>query len=346
MKLGAATAALLLTVATACGAPTERSRPQVATAAAAPVVAPSPVPAGAAPASGAPDNALEENVRRAIREASADGWQHKKTVDVPGRSAKVVLYDPLPEKAPATKAMRADAVGITGSPYTVRSGIIDVVEHPRTKSLLWDLTGDGPRFVVLHLIRCEPHCGTASPLVLELSSRDEFRRLPDAPDCPTCIQDADRDGVPEFTFRMLDLTIAPCSRASCGPETALLVQVRGLQAWDGERFSKNLGTFIPLYDSKLRAARADVKRVRRASRKKSVCPLDALRVAAEIFAYGRLTGVSEIEAFKEADKVMGGYSTDPCRSEYDLLARPRTWIELRSELVSEKLPKLDAVRKP
>jgi hypothetical protein len=282
-------------------------------------------------------------LERAIATAKKEGWLPTKTVDVPGRNAAIVLYEPTPETAPAHKSMRADAVGASGAPYSLQSGVIDVVETSE-KSLLWDLTGAGPRFVVLNLTRCEPQCGIPSPVVMELGSDDAFARRRDAPECPTCIQDADRDGIPELLFRMVDLKIAPCSRASCGPETALLVQVRGLESWDGERFARNLNSFVPLYRARLEAARAEVKRVKRATKKK-VCPLSAIRVAAELFVYSRLTGANEIDAFKEADKLMAGYSTDPCRTEYDLLAPPRTWVELRSELVAKKLPVLDAERK-
>lgn len=339
----------LLLLSTACAANRERA-PEVATASAAPppaVVAPPPEPR--APPPPPPPSAarqLNENVRRAIVAAREEGWQHERTVDVPGRAAKIVLYQPTPESAPATKAMRADAVGASGAPYTAFSGIIDVMKTRKEKSVLWDLTGEGPRFVVLHLTRCEPHCGTGQPLVLELDEHEAFRRARKAPECPTCMQDADRDGIPEFTYRMLELRIAPCSRVSCGPETALLVEVRGLESWDGETFARNLTVFRPLYEARSRAAQAEMKRVRRASRKKTVCPLDAIRVAAELFVYGRLTGMSEVEAFKASDRLMAGYSTDPCRTEYDLLATPKTWIELRSELVSAKLPTLDARRTP
>jgi hypothetical protein len=289
-------------------------------------------------------SAIDGNVRRAIQTADGEGWLPKQTVQIPGRGGVIVLYEPKPESAPATKAMRADAVGATGAPYTIQSGIIDVVKSPE-KSVLWNLTGDGPRFVVLNLVRCEPHCGAPAPVVLELSREDAFSRAKSAPECPTCIQDADRDGVPEFTFRMVELEIAPCSRVSCGPEVALRVQVRGFESWDGQRFARNLRAFVPLYATRLTAARAEVKRVRRAAKKKTTCPLDALRVAAELFAYGRLTGVGELQAFKETDAVMAGYSTAPCNKEFDLLAKPRAWVELRSELVSEKLPTLDAERK-
>jgi hypothetical protein len=332
-----------LVAAAACTVKNEPP-PAVATAGVEPVALapPDPAPPPPPPAP-APPSALDQAARRAIEAADRDGWIPKQTVQIQERNAVVVLYEPKPESAPATKAMRADAIGVTGAPYTIQSGIIDVVKSPN-QSVLWNLTGDGPRFVILNLVRCEPHCGAPAPVVLELSPRDEFSRAKSAPQCPTCIQDADRDGVPEFTFRMVELEIAPCSRVSCGPEVALRVQVRGFESWDGARFARNLRSFVPLYDRRLQAARAEVKRVRKASKKKTTCPLDAVRVAAELFAYGRLTGVTELAAFKEADTLMAGYSTAPCSREFDLLARPRSWVELRSELVSEKLPVLDADR--
>jgi hypothetical protein len=328
----------------ACTVTQERS-PSVATATT-PPPPPPPLIEVLAPPPPAPavNGALRDKVASAIARAKREGWIHKQTTEVPGRAAAIALYDPAPDSAPAFKAMRADAIGVSGSPYTLRSGVVDVVKT-RKQSVLWDLTGEGARFVVLHLTRCEPQCGAPEPVVLELDAEDGFSRKREAPQCPTCIDDADRDGVPEFDYRMIDLQIAPCSRASCGPETALLVQVRGVEAWDGERFVTNLRSFVPHYRARLAAARAEVKRVRRAAKKQNTCPLSALRVAAELFVYSRLTGVAEIDAFKESDRLMAGYSTDPCRVEYDLLAPPRSWVELRSELVSEKLPVLDAERK-
>jgi hypothetical protein len=332
----------------ACTVATERP-PQLATAAAPPpppVVGPAPAPPTPAPSPvpAAQNPALRDKLAAAIAHARLEGWVHKRTVEIPGRAAAIALYDPAPESAPAFKSMRADAIGVSGAPYTLRSGVIDVVGNQK-KSVLWDLTGEGPRFIVLHLTRCEPQCGTPEPVVLELAADDGISRKREAPQCPTCIDDADRDGIPEFAFRMVDLEIAPCSRASCGPETALLVQVRGFESWDGERFAPNLKAFVPLYRARLDAARAEVRRVRRAARKQNTCPLSALRVAAELFVYSRLTGATENDAFNQADQLMAGYSTDPCRVEYDLLAPPRSWVELRSELVAEKLPVLDADRK-
>jgi hypothetical protein len=328
----------------ACTVTTQRE-PSVGTASAPPPPPPPPIVAlPPTPQTPPPNAALRDKLASAVSHAAAEGWIHKQTVEVPGRAAAIALFDPSARIAPAFKAMRADAVGVSGAPHTLRSGVIEVVKSAK-QSVLWDLTGEGPRFVVLQLTRCEPQCGAPAPVVLELGADDGFSRKRDVPECPTCIEDADRDGIPEFAYRMVDLTIAPCSRASCGPETALLVQVRGLESWDGERFSRNLSSFVSLYRARLDAARAEVKRVRHATRKRNTCPLSALRVAAELFVYSRLTGASEVDSFKEADRLMAGYSTDPCRVEYDLLAPPRSWIELRSELVSEKLPVLDAERK-
>ena len=67
-------------------------------------------------------------------------------------------------------------------------------------------------------------------------------------------------------------------------------------------------------------------------------------VAGELYAYGRLTGQSAGTALAAADAVMSGYSMKPCTKQHDLLAGPKTWRVLRSELSKTRLPALDAKR--
>lgn len=323
-----------------------------AAAPAPPIVASNgPVPIAAAPRTkprGAPADpakkSFRENLTRANEEADKDGWIPKETVELPGHNAAIVLYDPKPERAPAYKLMRMQAVG-TGAYEVVsaESGIIEVVKTPKG-SLLWDLRGDGSTSVVLHLTPCGPYCGVAKPLVLELGE-DRFKAQPVAPACPTCMKDANGDGIPEFEVRLAELRIAPCSRVSCGPSSALLVEVRGLEVWDGEKYARDLRELQPLYVERLERAKKDAARVRKAGGKSKICPLDPLQVAARLYVFSRLGGESAEDALRRADDVMKGYGFEPCKREFDLLAEPKRWLELRKELEGWTLPKLERDRK-
>lgn len=300
-----------------------------------------PAPTGAAPAQ-PPDPLLvsfRENLEHAKQDAERAGWQVREVVPIPGHHAAVVLYDPSPETAPATRVARVDAVG--AGPYQVvtsESGMVDVVKT-RAGSLLWDLRGNGSAAVVIHLTPCGAHCGVAKPLVVELAGH-AFKAATLSPECPTCLDDRDRDGVPELEFRLATLTVAPCSRASCGPASALLVEVRGLERWDGQRYARDLAVLRPLYAARLRQAESDAESVKKAPAKARTCPLNALGVAARLYVYARLGGESRADALARADRAMSGWDTQPCATEYDLLAPPRRWQALRTELEALPLPTL------
>ena len=143
---------------------------------------------------------FRENLARAQSEAESAGWVVQEVIEIPKRHAALVLYQPKPERAPATKLTRVDAVGAGGfRVMSAESGLIDVMKAPGG-DLLWNLRGDGSNDVVLHLTPCGANCGVAKPLVLELTEQG-FRAPPAAPECPTCKRDENRDGVPEFELR-------------------------------------------------------------------------------------------------------------------------------------------------
>lgn len=311
-----------------------------------------PVPIAAPPAAGKPRGApadpakrsFRENLARANDEADKNGWVPKETIELAGHNAAIVLYDPKPERAPAFKLTRVQAVG-TGA-YEVVSAESGIIEAVKTRKgvLLWDLRGDGSTSVVLHLTPCGAYCGVAKPLVLELTE-DRFKAQPIAPACPTCMKDSNADGIPEFEVRLAELRIAPCSRVSCGPSSALLVEVRGLEVWDGEKYARDLRELQPLYAERLELAKKDAARVRKAGGKSKICPLDPLQVAARLYAFSRMGGESAEDALKGASEVMKGYGFEPCKREFDLLAEPKRWPELESELRGWELPRLERDRK-
>ncbi|HMR77913.1 MAG TPA: hypothetical protein PKD61_22540 [Polyangiaceae bacterium] len=299
-------------------------------------------PAGA-PAPQSELQRLRKHLAHAEEKARHAGWLKKEVVEIPDPPAAIVLYEPAPDQAPATLVARFDAVSAAGSQVlTGQSGMVDV-QKTKQGALLWDLRGNGSRSVVLHLTPCGASCGQAQPRVLDLTAAG-FADATAAPECPTCATDLDRDRIPEFAYRMVNLKVAACARVSCGPSYALEVQVRGLESWEAGAFQRDLRDFIPLYFDRLRDAKRDAKRARRAKNKSEVCPLNALRVASELYVYGQLIGEKEADALKSADAVMAGYSMGPCEQEYDLLGPPRTWGELREELTKVKLQKLERWR--
>jgi hypothetical protein len=288
------------------------------------------------------DRAFRAHLQDVQREANRKGWLVSEVVTIPERRAAIVLYDPSERIAKATKTARYEAVSEHGPVLSGESGMIDVVKTKRD-ALLWDLTGRGSDSVVLHLTPCGPHCGQAKASVLSLRN-GRFEVPAHTPECPTCIQDQDRDGTPEFTYRMFALKIAPCARASCGPASALEVEVRGIESYHDGKYARDLRDFVPMYFDRLKEARTVARRVRRATGKSKTCPLNALRTAAEIYVYGRLIGENEPAALKDADSIMRGYDFRPCSKEYDLLDSPKDWEALRGELTAQTLPELQVRR--
>ena len=276
-----------------------------------------------------------QNLERAQDDAGRAGWLLQDVIEIPGHNAALVRY----RSANARRASRIDAVG-AGAYHVLsnQSGMIDVMRAPGG-ALTWDLRGDGSTSVVIDLTPCGASCGVAKPLVLELR-QDQFVVPASAPECPTCLHDADHDGVPEFEHSLVKLVVAPCSRVSCGPSAELRVEVRGLESWDGAKYAQDLASFQPLYFELLKQTRSEEEGVRRAGGKAKICPLGALEVAAELVVYSRLIGESRRDALAQADEVMRGYDTGPCAKEYDLLAPPKAWGELRQELEAVEVPTL------
>lgn len=340
---GAFAAVAVLGLAAGCGGATRPAKPPVTT-----VGVPAPAPSASTAPAPPQDPALvaklafQQNLQRTLAVARDAGWVENRFVTIPGHDAAIVVYEPTPDKAGATIEQRVDAIGAgAGNVVTRQSGMIDVKRTPAGK-LLWNLRGKGANSVVIELTPCGAHCGTPEPLVLDLV-HDRFVVPASAPACPTCIHDLDSDGVPEFDVPLLQLSIAPCAYVSCGSAYALEVDVDGYESWDGRRFAKNLKLFEPLYDKALDKARQEAKKLAAAS-KSGVCPTDALRVAGELYAYGRLTGQPVGTALAAADGVMSGYSMQPCTKQHTLLAAPRRWSLLRRELSKTQLPTLDAKR--
>lgn len=299
-----------------------------------------PPPVAPPPASTAPpaSGSLAANLARNQQEAEASGWRKREVVEL-GPDAAIAIYKKARQPPRAPRVARADAV--TAGEYAPQSfvnGMIDVVRAPGG-SWFWDLRGDKSTSIVLNLTPCAAHCGVAAPRVVELIA-GRFVVPSTQPECPTCIGDRNHDGVPEFEAALLTLDVAPCSRVSCGPSLFLRAEVRGYEAWDGSRYARELAEFESLYFERLKKTKVDVARAKRSQKKAKICPLSALQTAAELFVYSRYIGESKGDALEQADEVMKGYSLENCRQEYELLAAPKSWSELRSELSQAVLPEL------
>jgi hypothetical protein len=325
---------LVVVFAAGCGATPTESQPG-------PVMLPPPKSTASAAHQADPELAsFRDNLAHAEDDAEKAGWHVTSEVDIPDRHAAIVLYHPDREHAPAYKSARFDAVG--GGPYQVlsqQSGMIDVVRAPGGL-YTWDLRGDRKSSVVIDLTPCGANCGVAKPLVLELDG-DRFVVPSSAPEDPRSLRDDDHNGVPEFERGLVKLVIAPCSRASCGPSAALMVEVRGLETWDGQKYAMDLAELRPLYFERLKHTRREADSVRNEAKKSKICPLGAIQTAAELFVFSRFVGESRGDALRLADHVMHGYDTAPCATEYDLLAPPKSWNALREELSVVELPDLE-----
>ncbi len=308
-----------------------------------------PEPTGAThpeepPKSTAAPGSLQANIEKNQADAEGKEWRKKDVVEVVPDRVAVVLYKKAHRERKAPRVARADLV--TSGDYAPQSfvnGMIDVVRAPGG-SFLWDLRGDKSTSVVLNLTPCSANCGVAKPKVIELVD-GKFTTPAAAPECPTCIGDRDHDGIPEFEVALVRLDVAPCSRISCGPSLALAAEVRGFEMWDGKGYARELPALEPLYFEKLKRTRSDVQRARNASHKSKICPLGVLQTAAELFVYSRFIGESRADALRLADAVMKGYSLSKCTGEYELLAAPKSWPELRAELEVAKLPDLRRVQR-
>jgi hypothetical protein len=305
---------------------------------------PAPPPARPTPpskpvaADPAASGSLGANLARNQEEAEASGWKKKEVVEL-GPDAAVAIYRKARKAAHAPREARADTV--TAGHYAPQSfvnGIVDVARAPGG-SFFWDLRGDKSTSIVLNLTPCSAHCGVPEPKVVELVS-GRFVVPNTQPECPTCIGDRNRNGVPEFEVALLRLDVAPCSRVSCGPSLFLRAEVRGYEAWDGSKYARELSEFEPLCFERLKKTKAEVARAKRSQKKAKICPLSVLQTAAELFVYSRYIGESKGDALEQADDVMKGYSLERCRTEYELLGSPKSWAELRSELSQAALPEL------
>ncbi len=331
-----------------CAGAASGPRPAATPPAAATVSVPAaPSAAATAPADvpASPERVFRDNLARAQAASERAGWVLSRRIDVEGHHAALLVYDPVPERAGAALSQHFDAVGARPGavPVSGDSGMIDV-SRTADGSLLWNLRGDGARFVIVELTPCGANCQIPEPRVLELDAGDGLAAASSAPACPTCISDQDADGIPEFDVALASLEVGGCPRVACGPIYALRIDVEGYESWDGAAFARNLASFKPLYERKLDDARVAAKALATSPNKSAVCPDDALRAAGGLYVYGVLLGERPADAIKHADAAMAGYTTKPCQARFDMFDAPKPWSALRAALLATSLPTLDGQR--
>jgi hypothetical protein len=280
---------------------------------------------------------LELSILGARIAAEAVGWKHEETSRVTGRELAFVRYG-----SPASAQQGLfELVGATGAPLRLQASTFRVVP-PKAGGALWDLRGDGARFAIIETEECGANCQPAEHHVFEARG-DTWARPASAPARPTEGRDEDHDGIPEFPVALAHLKIASCSRVACGPTYELAIEVEGLESWDGQRFARDLLALKPLYMGRMAAAGSAGRAARARTDKASVCPIEALQAASNIFVYLRVAGVDAAQALAEADKTMAGYTTEACNHEgpqAGWLSDVRPWSVLRAELFGTAVPQM------
>lgn len=212
-------------------------------------------------------------------------------------------------------------------------------------TLLWNLRGDGPRFLVVE----ERLCNFASTTrIFGIDEHGEWVSLEgDArPSCVTCTRPKEEalEDKPLFSSYAVSLTLA-----SGGPYFPTTADVYLLEAWDGQRFRTNLPAFAPLYERRLAAARDEGKRARRLGSSK--CNRGLFLAAGEIYVYSRVLGNSEAAALAEIDRLVKDISTKPCEKNHDdsiYGAQSFDWATIRDELLfgTRELPVIQTKATP
>lgn len=293
--------------------------------------APPADPCGAAAAS---IRAHRADVARRARVLGDDGWKVDAPLDVRCEPASVLV-------ARRGTTATLEAIGAGNQPaFRIEAREIELV----SKDAPWDLRGDGGRAIVVRVAECRAGCAVTSARaargeeVVELTA-GAWKSAAVRPRFPSSMRDDDGDGVPEFDTLLARFRVAECERPGCAPGDGLDVDVLGIEAFDGAKFADDLRVFTGLYRGRLAWAREEAKRMRALPSKPSVCPLEAIAIAASIDVYGRILGGVETEALAEADGAMFGFDTAACESARQT-GPAVPWSGLRYAVGAVKIPRL------
>lgn len=282
---------------------------------------------------------LTTAIARSQADAARDGLQNVETVAV-SRDAALLVYQ-ANSGAPSDRKMRVDAVDANGP--TIRTEASQFgIRKLSSGGVLWNLHGDGARFVILERSACGASCMPEQSNVLELLPTG-WARPAEVPERPESVHDADGDGVPELLFTLAHIHVAACPRVSCGYTYEIGVSVDGLEGWDGAHYARDRASFRRLYEARLAAAKADAFRIQTYGDRRA-CPTEALSAAARVYVYSRILGEPDAIAMRSADTAMQGFTTAVCAEPTGPAnSTPKPWATIRTELARTKLPSLRPV---
>ncbi|MBE7481645.1 MAG: hypothetical protein HS104_16900 [Polyangiaceae bacterium] len=283
------------------------------------------------------DPQLEAKITETGAAAAAD-WRATKRTDLPGDMGAIVEYEPTETNK-----------GPEGLGLPIHYARTDIMTRDRVITLLgtqeqeWracrpvlSLTGGEPDTLVFQDIICGANCsGRRDDDIVLRFSNGRWSRPKAVPKRPYTHQDWDGDGVPEFTYPILSMKAYDCSDTMCRSLAANIVEVRGIEQWDGVRFTANLSALLPWYKREAERARAQATNNEGETQAKEPddCPANALSLAAARYIYGVVDGEAKADAMAAADRFARRLDTSACTID---------WSALRSRAMAAKLPRFGA----
>jgi len=239
-----------------------------------------------------------------------DGWTLRQLhVLSPGNVAIAVLD----QSEPLADCNRGQPLILLGRSKVISTGLTSgyrILSAPN-EALLWNLRGNGPRFLVVEEALC--NFGSAVS-VFGLDENDEWFVAEDdaRPSCVTCTRPKEeiKGSPPLFSRLAVSMTVP-----SGGPYFPTSADVYLIESWDGQRFRTNLPAFMPLYEKRLAAARKEGKRAR--ARGSVPCNVSVFESAGEIYVYSRMLGKPADAALAEATELVRGISSNACEKYHE-----------------------------
>jgi hypothetical protein len=282
-----------------------------------------------------PPTTTDPLLRRLLIELAAlpakEGWTLRELHVISNGNAAIAIIDQTERLADCNRGQPLILLGRSHVLSTDLTSGYRVLSAPNGAQL-WNLRGNGPRFLVMQ----EQLCNFAtSTNVYGLDENGEwFVAEGDArPSCVTCPRPKEdtNEGTPLFSRFAVSLTVA-----AGGPYFPTSADIYLIESWDGQRFRANLPAFTPLYEQRLAAARKAAKRAR--ARGSVSCNVEVFSSAGEIYVYSRMLGKPENAALAEADQVVRGISTKACEKNHEgsmYGTQSFDWESMREQLVNE-----------
>jgi hypothetical protein len=238
---------------------------------------------------------------------------------------QLVFYDNPQHEGPGSE-IRLDIVTPAGV-VSAEGPELDTVSYKG--QVVVSLTGGKPdSLIVTQLICGAMNCsGNGDDTVFEYRN-GAWSKAKLRPVLPRSIQDYDRDGVPEFQFPIVEIEVFECG-VPCRVSRENMVELFGLEQWDGAKFARDLSTLRAWYDARYRAAVAAVAQANPAGSADS-CPAEAVGHAAARYVYGRIHGETHAVASTASSALGAALDTSQC----DI-----SWPELAAALKKAVLPR-------